>query len=278
MDIIMQGGLWPGTIETAEGYIELDFVNKVIISTFDHTHPAKSYNKNIQVVWEDPPENPGQGNINMQILSSREGLKYSKAMIAAKTRTDQRIEPESLRKMNDIFNNHKHGFVPKFFKGSIYPLSHIFVLGLQTKFPFQTQDHVFWGFRRDLINLFNCHLNTEPLTGHWTKPEWGGHKQQDVGLNFTRHLRMPIWLSGHYFARFNPSIYHYLELPQLYLCDGAPKGDIAMATYYEMINDIFKPFPRIKMWWEKMGHEYPYAMYEQQGEINADNWPDKFKI
>lgn len=273
----MQGGLWPGTFETAKGYIEHDFVENVIISTFDDYKQQKLPN-GVSITWEDPPDNPGQGNMNMQIITSLKGLKFSKAMIAAKTRTDQCISDESLKKMNDIFNNHDHGSAKKFFKGSVYPLSHIFVLGLQTKFPFQTQDHVFWGFRRDLLNLFACPLNTEPLTGHYSKPEWGGHKQQDVGLNFTRHLRMPIWLSGHYFARFNPVVYHYLENYKEFLCDGKVKQNIAMGTYYEMINDVFKPFPRIKMWWEKMNHEYPHAMYEQQGEINADNWPEKFKV
>jgi len=275
----MQGGMWPGTISTARGYLKHDFVENVIISTWTGEFKQKrDLPDNIEIIWQDHPENPGQGNINLQILSSRHGLHYSEASIAAKTRTDQCISDHSLIQMNEIFARHNHSSVKKFFPGSVYPLSHIFVLGLQTRFPFQTQDHVFWGFRRDLLSLFSCPLNTEPVTGQYNFPGPGGHIQRDVGLDFTKHLRMPIWLTGHYYAKGNPVVHRMLEWYQDYLCDGSQHQLKAMALYNTMIHDFFKPFPRIEMWWEKMGHEYPYSMYEQQGEINADNWPANLKI
>ena len=278
MDIIMQGGMWPGTIDTAENYIKHDFVENVIISTWtSEFKPNNERTEGIHIVYQKIPENPGQGNINLQILSSREGLRLSElsdTMIAAKTRTDQHISDDSLIQMNEIFSRHDHGSVKRFFDGSVYPLSHIFVLGLQTKFPFQTQDHIFWGFRRDLIQLFNCPLNQEPVTGQYGKPEWGNHAQRDVGLDFTKHLRMPIWLTGHYYARGYSVIYKMLENYKDYLCDGAKHQSASMDVYNAMIPYFFKPFPRVDIWWEKMGHDYPYAMYEQQGEINTDNWPE----
>lgn len=275
MEIVMQGGIWPETIKTANYYLECDAVSQVIISVFKDQPIFEPLDPDsrIRIITSDPPVNPGQGNINMQIVTSLAGVQACNSLTVMKTRTDQRIDHGSLRKMLVGFSLVYKYKNLKFFPGSIYPLNYIFVLGLQRRFPFQTQDHVFLGFKRDLLNLFSCPLNEDPVTGYYQKPEWGDHKQMDQGLDFTKHLRMPIWLSGHYFARFDPRIYYYLENYQEYLCDGAPRQAEAFEVYFELIDKVFRPFPRVKIWWDKYGHEYPYSMYEEQGEINADNWP-----
>jgi hypothetical protein len=162
--------------------------------------------------------------------------------------------------------------------GNVITLNHpggnIFVLGIQTRFPFSVQDHVFWGFRGDLTRLFSLPLSTDPVTGSWSKEGWGNHQQRDAGLNFNIHLRMPIYLCASYYALWLPQVRTFLDEWPKYLTDNAPHLNIAMEYYNKVRESLFAPFPRIKMYWEKYGHEYPYAMYEQQGEYNADNRPN----
>ncbi len=259
----MQGGIWPGTLETAEYYLTIPIVEDVIISTMSGEE-IKQENPRIKIIKCLWPQNRGQGNMNLQIITSLQGLLRCEAVEAVKTRTDQRIL--DLDKMNDYISlqpglNH---FTPTF-----SPIDYIYVLGIQNNFPFSTQDHVFWGFTSDLIALFDIPLNTEPVTGGWSKSEWGKHVQADKGLNFDVHLRMPIYLAAHYYAKYDHLVAHFLENWQEYLTDHAPKRDEAMKAWHEIKESVFKPFPKIDMWWEKMKSAYPYEMYESQGEYYA---------
>ena len=81
VDIIIQGNLWECTIRAAIQYTELDFVNKVYISTWKEDKiKAESYppNSNIHYLFSDLPAHEGGNNINYQIVSTRKGLHASK--------------------------------------------------------------------------------------------------------------------------------------------------------------------------------------------------------
>lgn len=263
MDIVMQGGVWPGTLETAEYYLTFPFVDDVIISTMWNSG-IKSDNPRIKIIESPWPENRGQGNMNLQIITSLKGLLACDSVEAVKTRTDQRIL--DLDKMRD-FRELQPGL--DYFSPTFSPIDYIYVLGIQNNFPFSTQDHVYWGFTTDLIALFDIPLNEEPLTGGWGKTEWGDHVQADKGLDFDVHLRMPIYLGAHYYAKFDPAVEHYLDNWREYLTDHAPKRGDAESLWQEIKESIFKPFPKIEMYWEKMKGPYPYQMYESQGEYYA---------
>ena len=286
----MQGGIWPGTIDTAIYYTRLNLVDRVVVSTWDTEHIG-DLSKCKELIEEDRllfiqspyPANPGQGNINLQIISSKLGVEHTSHSVVAKTRTDQRISHESIVSMSQFFSERWSEELPCDYMGTIiirpangmsdFPISKIFVLGIQQRFPFSVQDHVFWGFREDLVKLFDCPLNDQPVTGAWGKPEWGAHLQRDKGLDFTRHLRMPIYLTASYYARFYLEVQLFLEHYQDYLVDGAPKMAETMKLYGKLHGTLFRPFPRVVIHWEKMGHDYPYTMYEQQGEYNDENRP-----
>ena len=252
----MQGGIWPGTLETAKMYAENYCV---IISTMEG-ESIESDHDNIKIIKSPMPENRGQGNMNLQIVSSLAGVRAASCVpleITIKTRTDQRISIETLAKMIDIFHND--------------PMCRICVLGNQSKFPFSSQDHLYIGYKEHLITLFDIPLNREPLTGTWGKKEWGAHQQADKGLDFNVHLRMPIYLGAMYYAKFYPEVKHYIENWREYLTDNAPKRAEAMAFYDKVKNSLFRVLPKFPdaIWWEKMNCYYPYEMYEPQGEYYA---------
>jgi len=274
----MQGGIWPDTINTAEYYLKHYLVDRVIISTWEDEQ-AETDHPGIEIIKNKYPSNPGQGNINLQIVSSLEGIKRCfslegikrcKRPLALKTRTDQRLTHNTIERMRYYWSLSFIKYLEpslKFHYNQKHPKWFIFVIGNQSRFPFQPQDHLFMGFKQDLFNLFDICLNEQPVTGQWTKPGWGKHQQRDTGLDFKIHLRMPIYLGASYYARFDKRVGEMLDNWQEYLTDNAPKRDQAMKVYEELKNDVFKPFPKfIDMYWEKYSHGYPYAMYEQQGE------------
>lgn len=259
----MQGGVWPGTYATAEFYLQFPFVEDVIISVMEGEN-ISSDNKRIRIVKSPMPESRGQGNMNLQIITSLNGLLLCNSTQAIKTRTDQRIF--DLEKMN-LFAESQPFLI---YGSAIFaPVDYIYVLGIQNNFPFSTQDHVYWGFTTDLITLFDIPLSEEPLTGGWGKPEWGDHLQADKGLDFDVHLRMPIYLGAHYYAKYEPVVKLYLDYWRDYLTDHAPRRDEAMKVWNEIKESVFKPFPKVSIYWEKMNSQYPYEMYESQGEYYA---------
>jgi hypothetical protein len=256
----MQGGVWHGTYATAEYYLQFPFVEDVIISVMERVD-ISSDNDRIKVIKSPLTENRGQGNMNIQIITSLNGLLECNSTRAVKTRTDQRIF--DLEKMNRFVESQPD---IDYHSPNFSPTDYIYVLGIQNNFPFSTQDHVYWGYTTDLITLFDIPLSEEPVTGGWGKPEWGDHVQADKGLDFDIHLRMPIYLGAHYYAKYDSAVMHYLDNWREYLTDHAPKREEAMALWNEIKESIFKPFPKVLIYWEKMKSEYPYEMYESQGE------------
>jgi hypothetical protein len=251
-DIVLQGGLWSETIHTACQYAELPFVNDVIISSW-HSDIEKlghiDHHPNIKYVFQNLPEVPGSSNMNFQILSSRIGIALSTAPYVVKMRSDQHIFDDSMNTM--------HRFFRKFHR-QILPGSHgsIFVLGMVDRFPYHPQDHVFWGARNDILQLFSC-----PLVDSVARqsPDFGGLQ-----------LRDPIHLGAHYCAQFDAEVNLHLDDPTIYLTDAGPKRDAALEVWDRLRDRVFRAFPRIEMYWEKYDSPYWYDQYEPQGEYYHD--------
>ena len=69
MDIVIQGPVYNYTLEFAEHYLQLEFVNNVIISCWKSDN-IETNNPRIIVVKSDDVDNPGDVNRNRQIKSS----------------------------------------------------------------------------------------------------------------------------------------------------------------------------------------------------------------
>jgi hypothetical protein len=258
MQIIIQGGMWKNTIETAEYYLQLNFVEKVILSTWNDTEVPIINNNKIIVLKNVKPE-ISSGNLNYQIVSSLNGLKFvdSQDNIVAKMRSDQRIFHDSMKEMHEFFVKNSKIVELNYFD-KIGPVAPIFVLGMGSHFPFHPQDHVFWGNKNDLWNLFNIPLMSGEIV---TKTN---------NTNFNIDLRQPIYLGANYCALFKPQILDYIKNFREYLTDNAPKRNESMKLSEEIRDKIFKVFPRIKMYWIKYNSDYMYSLYEPQGEYYAN--------
>lgn len=258
-DIILQGPVFSETIETAQRYFDLDFVENVFISTW-----KSEINKieqiesetTIQYIFSDEPQQDGGGNINYQIVSTQNGIKQCKSDIIVKTRSDQMITSESMKMMNRFFNKFSKNEIT--YEDGTGPQAPIFVIGMGSHFPYHPQDHVFWGYKNDIQTLFDIPPST-----------WPSYRNRQP--NYTNaDLRSPIYLGAQYYMRFENKIKEHFDNPQTFLLDASPKKPEAMELYNTIRDKVFKVFPRIDMYWEKYNTPYWYGPYEAQGEYYYD--------
>jgi len=260
MNIIIQGAPYGDfTKQVAHDYATIDLVTKVIISTWEDESitEADLDNSKIILLKNKMPENNGPGNMNLQIVSTREALKICDDGLIMKTRSDQHLYKHSFQKWMNFFNAHKFENTLRYRDGEKQK-SKIFLIGNNKRFPFHPQDHFFWGHKQDLERLFSLPL--------WATPAW---TWKDAPINFTERLRPNIYLGINYYQQFYPEVEDFAADESRYLRDNAPEYHKAMDFYTPRRDSIFGVFPRIEMWWAKQNSGYWYS-YEKEGEYYAD--------
>jgi len=126
----------------------------IVLSTWESSNTAEFENdfKNLTILKNEIPKNPGLVNINFQIKSASEGLKKIKEMgikNVLKTRTDTRVmKPNTVSYLLSMLDK---------FKISNQKFNRIFSCNLQsTKFrPYGLSDLVMFGETKDIELYFN---------------------------------------------------------------------------------------------------------------------------
>ena len=154
MDLVLQGDCNDYTLDVAEHYLQLEFVNNVIISCWENSN-IESDNPRIIIIKNIDVDNPGLKNRNRQIKSSLEGLKKVKTEFSAKFRGDQKVSLDSMYKMYNFYNINKKREMT-YHDDESKPINKICVLGIFPNFPFHPADEIFWGNTHDLIELYSC--------------------------------------------------------------------------------------------------------------------------
>ena len=260
MNVLIQGGLYEKFTEAvAHEYAKYSLVDKVVISTWEgediDTNSIKS--DKITIVKSKMPDNHGPGNMNLQLVSSRNGLKHCDDGLIMKTRSDQHLYERSMQIWMDYFKKNEIGNTLQYADGE-KQRSKIFLVGNNKNHPFHPQDHFFWGYKQDLHRLLNIPL--------WDAPAW---TWRDAPIDFSKRLRPNIYIGMNYYKQFFPEIEKYELDKEKYLLDGAPLYQETMDFYTPIRDSIFLPMPRIDMWWVKQNSGYWYT-YEKGGEYYAD--------
>ena len=255
MQLVLQGPIYPETEAIVRSYLELPWIDKIIVSCWETCPQLPIRSHRVVVLHNTPVEFPSTGNLNRQIVSSAEGLRYVTADYAAKMRTDQKLSHAALCLMDEFFWRFRDGGA-RYIDGS-GPQGRICVLGNYTRFPFHPRDHVFWGHTADLRRLFDVPLSATP----WRKEP-----------DFTRVLRPETYIGMHYVARFHPAVRDMLRSPELYLVDGAPRLREALAIDQALREQVFKVFPRVDLEWPK--HQLKSYHYHV-GERFSEYWHDQ---
>ena len=261
VDIIIQGGFWPGLANTAVDYSKHPKVNKVIVSTWEDSplninHPAMS-TSNILLIKNKKPAYEGPGNLNLHLLSSRNGLEYCETDLILKIRSDERMSSLGLTTWVSYMEKHADDETLYYLDGTKQKAK-IGVISTNIKFPYHPQDHVFIGHKDDLKKLFDMPFSMEPPMGQ--EP-----------IDFSIHLQNPIYIGANYFSLFFPESQTHLDNWRDYLVMKAPKQSEAMEFYLSRRKSVFRPLPRIDMWWEKFNSEYWWDGYHRSGDRYAED-------
>jgi hypothetical protein len=263
MDIVIQGGVWQGTQRAIDYYRTLPFVDKIIFSTWEDQ--ASREIKNAKCLYNKKPDNVGQCNINLQLVSSLAGIKECTSNLVLKVRSDEIIHVTSLCKLNKLISE-PNTFLQYEQHSSTELLTRIYCLSLNTRFPYHPQDHLFFGPRQSMLALFDIPLSTAPVRG--THATHNNHIQADGNLLWdTEDIRPNIYIGAHYCSRFSKKAKSHLEEYKLYLTDNGPKRSEAMQESSKIRDQVFKVLPRLEIYWEKYPERlYPYDFYKEQGE------------
>jgi len=246
IDLVLQGSANNYTLEIANHYLNLEFVNNIIISCWEND-VIETNNDRIIILKSSDVINPGCTNRNRQIKSSLEGLKLVKTEFSVKLRSDQKISLESMMLMYNFYEKNKERELI-FYDDEQKPKNKICVAGIFKPFPFHPRDHIFWGNTKDLIDVFNIPYS----------PSIPGCD------NYNLVLRSEAYIAVHYYAKFDSTIKTFINDPRLYLVDNAPKISEAFEINDRIITKVFQPFPKIDFEWPKHNlREYHYDFTEK---------------
>lgn len=250
-DIILQGPIYSFTEEIVNHYLSLSFVNKIIVSCWSNDRDLLITDSRVTVVKTDTTSvgNPGPGNVNYQIQTTRTGLAYSTAEIIIKIRTDQQYDISDMWMMHNYFSQKYATKTVKLTGKS--PKGRIFVAGMFGQLPYHPKDHLFWGFREDIEELFTIPFSDE--LNHYP--------------TIAKNVRAETYLGAWYFSLFSEKAKKHLLLFEDYLKDGSPFRSEAMDEYKQLRDEIFGSFPRVRLVWKKQGiNSYVYLGPPEYGE------------
>jgi len=255
VDIVLQGQYSRYVLDTAKHYLNLDFVNNIIISCWEGDDVPDIKDNRIRVIKSKEPKNPGTGQRNLQIVSSLNGIKATDTHFVVKMRNDQRYSLESMYKMCEFYLNNNGRDITYEYNNK-RPYNKICVAGNFNNLLFHPRDHVFWGQKEDLIDLFNIPLENWALQDKVKLNHPG-----EYSLYYDKYIRTETYIGTHYAARFNNRINHYLLKPENSLYDKSENWEEVKRLSDNITPKIFKSFPKkgVELEWPKYGwKKYPY--------------------
>ena len=278
-DIILQGPIYKNiingveidTLDIANEFSKAWFVNKVIVSTWiGETIPKKYENNKKIVIIQSEKITPHYNNMNLQLKSTKEGLKLCSSKYTVKMRSDQYIFPNSLNMMKAFVDFYINDNIMSYINGKT-PKGHIFVHGIDANNPYLVQDHIFWGYTEDMNEVFSCDYLEQYILD---LPPAG-----DDGSYYKDKLNMPSWIGLNYMKKFDTRTEQHFNNQSEYLHTISSKRNDAMIVYAEIRDKIFKTFPKIDMLWIKRypidAGQFPYAMYMIQNQYYYEEQVEK---
>jgi hypothetical protein len=200
--VVMQGPIYSWTTSFAEKYRQLPSVERVIISTWDDSN-TDGFSSEVKIIKSSKPDNPGKGNRNFQIVTSKAGIKEVETDFCIRVRSD-------------LFLPHFEDML-RFYQKH-YEESQVYVLSVYPRFAFHPRDYVFCGETYYVKRVFEIPL--DPESG--TYDEWSD-------------VRAESYIGAHYYSLFDAEIKRYLENPCKYLTDKSPAREEVLKRYHTLL-------------------------------------------
>jgi tetratricopeptide (TPR) repeat protein len=251
MDIVLQGRYDSTTDKIVESYLKLPFVNNVIVSCWEEDKPSVERDRVI-FVKNTLPLTAGTDNRNLQIVTSHNGLKFVSTEYAAKMRSDQEYDHDSMQNMFNFFKENYDG--------------RLLVAGMYPEIPFCPRDHIFWGKSEDLRKLFDIPL------------EYNGFIDQikvdknELAKYYKYFVPTEVYIGSRYAASKDERVIPMILESKEYLYNESKKWDDARKLSKEISSTLFKSFPRtgINLKWERK--EWDSYPYDVQRNYYGERW------
>ena len=305
IDIVLQGPYNNDFVnEIALHYLALAFVNNIIISHHTSDTKERLLHKNIKFITTDKVKPIGSGNENLQIVSSLAGIKATSTKFIVKMRNDQKYTLDSMKTMYDFYNQNSERKL-SFTGDTSKPYNRICVAGNFLHLPFHPRDHIFWGNKNDLIDLFSLPLDNYDIYqrldnrdddivdvikkkgANWilTDPNrlpsevvmnnnlsWIFYEQPPEENYSMQLIRTEARIGLNYIAKFSPKVNMFLSNPKEYVHDGAPNYNEAVNISTDLTPKIFKSFPRTGIDLSCPKNNWSNYPYDQQYEQYGERW------
>jgi hypothetical protein len=235
IDLVIQGQYTNFTDEIVSSYLNLPFINKIIISCWETDKEQTIFSDKVEFVRiSSYKKYPGPANVNLQLATSLSGVKKSDSNLVAKFRSDQLLNLEGIDAMYQFFiENLKDG--------------RIFVVGNHFNLLFHPKDWIYWGYRKDMINLFDIPHEVNDVC------EQLGVNSKNYSSFMHLMTRAETYIGAYYCSRFDDRVLEMINNQNLYLYDGSLNWNYAKKVSDEIMPKVFKSFPRqkINMIWPK---------------------------
>jgi len=262
IDIVIQGPYTSFTDKIVDSYLDIPFVNNIIVSCWE-SDKKPIEKRRVKYVVNQHPVSSGTDNKNLQIVSSLNGLKQCETKFAIKTRSDQKFTHDSMNRMYHFFMNENCSNL-KYQYENKKPYNKILVAGVYTHLSFCAKDHIFWGNTEDLIDLFDIPLERNSLVDIVQVPK------ERLSKYYQYFTRTETYLGAHYCSKFNDEIIRFLLLPDLHLYDGADYWYHVKNVSDNIFYSVFKSFPKNTIDFEWYGKDFSLQDY-----LNSAHWHEE---
>lgn len=243
IDVVLAGHYDDATDEIISSYLKLDFVNNIIISTWESQGMDGYDSDRVKFIRVPKPETPGTDNRNLQIATAHAGLKLVTTKYCAKMRTDQLYDHDSMENMYSYMLNNRE-FDDQIFVAGIYP-----------NLLFHPRDHIFWGRTCDVQQLYDIPLEYNGLADKIKVTKENLYKY------YPFFVRNETYIGARYCSKFDETINVMILEPEKYLHDNCGGWTQAHQISQNVTYRAFKAFPRtgIDLKWSRKGLDnYPY--------------------
>lgn len=305
IDIVLQGPYNNDFVnEIALHYLALAFVNDIIISHHTSDTKERLLHNNIKYITTDKVKPIGSGNENLQIVSSLAGIKAASTKFIVKMRNDQKYTLDSMKIMYDFYNQNSERKL-SFTNDTVKPYNRICVAGNFSHLPFHPRDHIFWGNKNDLIDLFSLPLDNYDIYqrldnrdedivdvinkkgADWILNDstlspsqvvmknnlsWIFYEQPPEENYSMPLIRTEARIALNYIAKFDERVKLFLSNPKEHVHDGAPNYYEALYISNDLTPKVFKSFPKTGIDLSCPKNNWTNYPYDQQYKQYGERW------
>ena len=253
IDIVIQGPYTNFTDEVIDAYLQVELISNIFVSCWINDKEDEYRSDKVKFVRNvDCSLYSGVLNINMQLITSLNGVKASDAEYIMKMRSCQKVNHQGMINMLNYFLENKKA-------------KKIYICGNFFTHLFHPRDWIFMGHKEDMIKLFDIPFEKNDTC------ERMGINRNNCSSYMNLFTRPETYIGSYYCSRFDDRVATMVNQQEKYRYDGSPEWGYAKQVSEEVMSKCFKSFPRkgIDLIWPKNN------IYKLPFDCNHEEWDEE---